>query len=148
MILGIMMPPQFVIEKGMLAGLPALLSDSDTPCKVCWELDEHCLMAFCGKAGLPAHMAPSMVEVSRAAEDEAISTQQRVLSRGMECAATLMVDSKILGSGRFAGFNMEEVNALALRLGGDVASFGAGATIKPVSAGSPADQSRPLRGSL
>ena len=121
-----------VLTKGMLAGLPTLLSASAVPCEVCWELDEEALLEYCSRAGLPGHMAMSLSSVGRASEDEAIELQARALALGLRCPVTLMVTSRDKNcptcAAESSGLNMAEVQALARKMGGEVIDFGAGAT--------------------
>lgn len=154
MIVGIALPPEVEVKKGMLAGLPALLSCSEVPCEVYWELNEKDVQGYCEKVGLPHHMAYSLVSVGIASEDEATEIQQRALAAGFPCGVTLMVRSQektcptCSGSTK-TGINMVEIMALASRLGGQVIDLQGGVTVRPITPGrspkSNADgQARPL----
>lgn len=132
MIVAIILPPEAVIKKGALDGLPTRLSSSEKPCRVCWELDESGMVAYCEKAKLPAHMALSLVEVGRSSEENAIDLQQRALLYRVQCPVSMMISSYRSSKDEGTGIDMAAVKSLAESLGGVVVHYGDGPTWKAV----------------
>lgn len=130
MIVAIILPAEAVIKKGMLEGLPTRLSSSEKPCRVCLELDEPGMAAYCDRAKLPEHMALSLVEFGRSSEENAIDLQQRALLYGVQCPVSLMISSDRSSKDENTGIDMAAVESLASSLGGVVVPYGDGPTWK------------------